>query len=268
MGDHDRGLAFDLSTLLGRRSVLGLLGGAALAGLVGCSGEEGPTAGPGSEAPPPPGRPGGRTTAPEGEIPDETAGPYPADGSNGPDVLSRSGIVRSDIRSSFGGATGRAEGVPLTVELALADGGSPLAGAAVYLWHCDREGRYSLYSEGVTEENYLRGVQEADKEGKVRFTSIFPACYPGRWPHIHFEVYESLKSATRSGTPVKTTQLAFPRDVCEAVYATEGYSRSADELSGLSLETDNVFSDGHELQLATVTGSAAGGYKAVLTVPL
>jgi protocatechuate 3,4-dioxygenase beta subunit len=43
--------------------------------------------------------------------------------------------------------------VPLTVRLRVldvADGGSagPFAGAAVYLWHCDREGRYSLYSDG------------------------------------------------------------------------------------------------------------------------
>lgn len=276
MSDHDRGLAFDMSTLLGRRSMLGLLGGAALAGLVGCASDgtavtstatEGAGGGPeGGMAPPPDGA-GGETT-PEGEIPNETAGPYPGDGSNGPNVLTQSGIVRSDIRSSFGTATGTAEGVPLTLELTLADNGSPLAGAAVYLWHCDREGRYSLYSEGVTSENYLRGVQEADKNGKVTFTSIFPACYTGRWPHIHFEVYDSLDSATTPGTPTKTTQLAFPEDVCDKVYAEDGYSQSVRNLSELSLETDNIFSDGHDLQLATVTGSVSRGYKAVLPVPL
>ena len=37
------------------------------------------------------------------KIPSETGGPYPGDGSNGPNVLVMSGIVRSDIRSSFGG---------------------------------------------------------------------------------------------------------------------------------------------------------------------
>ncbi|GAB2812070.1 hypothetical protein GCM10022221_06980 [Actinocorallia aurea] len=269
--DHDRGLAFDLSTLLARRDVLGLIGGAALAGLVGCSGEAkssatasaAPGGGPGGQAPPP----GGEST-PEGEIPGETAGPYPGDGSNGPNVLTRSGIVRSDIRSGFGTATGTAEGVPLTIELTLTDDGAALAGAAVYLWHCDRDGNYSLYSEGVTGENYLRGVQEADKKGKVRFTSIFPACYSGRWPHIHFEVYDSLKSATAPGTPVKTTQLAFPEAVCDTVYATDGYSASIANLSQVSLDTDNVFSDGHDLQLATVTGSVSKGYKAALPVPL
>jgi len=178
--------------------------------------------------------------------------------------------VRSDITRSLDGGT-TVDGVPLDLTFSLTDmanDDAPFEGAAVYAWQCDAQGLYSMYSEGIEDETYLRGIQVADADGVVSFSTIVPGCYPGRWPHIHFEVYESLKSATRSGTPVKTTQLAFPRDVCEAVYATEGYSRSADELSGLSLETDNVFSDGHELQLATVTGSAAGGYKAVLTVPL
>src|SRR6185369_8421063 len=54
-------------------------------------------------------------------IPEETAGPYPGDGTNGPDALTQPGIVRSDIRSSVpaGGAT--AEGVPLTITIALSD---------------------------------------------------------------------------------------------------------------------------------------------------
>ena len=94
------------------------------------------------------------------KIPEETAGPFPADGSNGPDVLSEAGVVRADIRPSFAGLSGMAPGVPLTVNLRLVDlqnGCAPAAGLAVYVWHCDREGRYSLYNRGVTEQNYLRG---------------------------------------------------------------------------------------------------------------
>src|SRR5262245_33798282 len=46
-------------------------------------------------------------------IPSETAGPYPGDGTNGPNVLTQSGIVRSDIRASFGSAgTTVAPGTP------------------------------------------------------------------------------------------------------------------------------------------------------------
>jgi len=266
--DHDRGLAFDLPRLLDRRGLLGLLGGAALLGAVGCGNDDrsaattSPTAPGGPGVPPPP-----RASA-DGEIPDETAGPYPGDGSNGPNVLTESGVVRSDIRSSFGSATGTAQGVPLTVELTVTDGGTPSKGAAVYLWHCDREGRYSLYSEGVTAENYLRGVQEAGADGKVRFTTVFPGAYAGRWPHIHFEVYATLKDATSASEGVKTTQLAFPEDVCKKVYATSGYERSITNLSGSSLETDNVFSDGHTSQLAALTGNTRTGYTARLAVPV
>ena len=53
-------------------------------------------------------------------VPDETGGPYPGDGSNGVDVVDDSGIVRSDIRSTFGSATTTtADGVPLTIRLTL-----------------------------------------------------------------------------------------------------------------------------------------------------
>ncbi len=109
------------------------------------------------------------------EIPDETAGPSPGDGSNGPDVLEQSGIVRSDLRSSFGDAGGTAEGVPMTLELTVADlaaGGVPFAGVAVYVWHCDREGRYSMYSDGVSDQNYLRGVQIADDGGASQLGAV------------------------------------------------------------------------------------------------
>lgn len=178
-------------------------------------------------------------------------------------VLTESGVVRSDIRSSFGS--------PLTVTLTILDvanGCAPLPGAAVYLWHCDREGRYSLYSNGVEDQNYLRGVQAADSEGVVTFTSIFPAAYSGRWPHIHFEVYPSVEEATSAGTKLVTSQLAFPANVCEAVYATDGYEQSVRNLAQTSLDNDNVFSDGYSRQLATVTGDPTAGYVATLAVPV
>ena len=115
--------------------------------------------------------------------------------------------------------------------LDVAGGGSPLAGAAVYVWHCDIDGQYSMYGQGVAGENYLRGVQESDKDGKVAFTSIFPAAYSGRWPHIHFEVYESVDAAASAGAKLKTSQIALPAETCELVYATEGYELSADSLA-------------------------------------
>jgi len=263
----DQGLAFDVATLLGRRQVLRVLGlGAVTAGLAACgSSTSGSTASTGSAA--------ATTTAGTAalaEIPEETAGPYPGDGSNGPDVLAESGVVRSDIRSSFGDMSGTAEGVPMTLQLTIADlanGGIPFAGVAVYVWHCTREGGYSLYSDGVTDQNFLRGVQIADSSGTVSFTSIFPACYTGRWPHIHFEVYPDQASITDSANAIATSQVALPQDVCEAVYAVDGYESSVRNLAAVSLDGDNVFGDdGGASQLATVTGDVTSGYRVVLAV--
>ena len=137
-------------------------------------------------------------------IPEETAGPYPGDGTNTANgsvvnVLTQSGVLRSDIRSSFGTLSGTAGGVPLTVALKLVNSANScanLTGYAVYLWHCTREGEYSLYAATLGNQNYLRGVQVSDSSGLVSFTTIFPGCYSGRWPHIHFEVYQSLALAT------------------------------------------------------------------------
>jgi protocatechuate 3,4-dioxygenase beta subunit len=205
-------------------------------------------------------------------IPEETAGPFPGDGSNGLDVLSQDGVVRSDIRSSFGTSTTVAAGVPLAIKLTIQDAGgdcAPLAGAAVYLWHCDRDGGYSLYSQAVADENYLRGVQEADDSGLVTFQSIFPACYPGRWPHIHFEVYPSLELATDEANKIATSQIALPEDASNLVFATDGYSQSIQNLSQLSLATDNVFrDDGAAQQLGTVTGDVAGGLTVTAVIPV
>ncbi len=202
-------------------------------------------------------------------IPEETAGPYPGDGSNGPNALAISGIVRGDIRASLGGSSAAAAGVLLTITLTLVDpvsGCAPVVGAAVYLWHCDALGRYSLYSSGVTDQSWLRGVQATDASGQVRFTTIFPGCYSRRWPHAHFEIYPSLAAATSSANKRATSQLAFPQASCAEVYATSAYAGSAANLARVSLATDNVFSDGATLETPTVSGSVNAGYEASLTV--
>ena len=207
------------------------------------------------------------------QIPSETAGPYPADGSTASsqnlNVLTRSGIVRNDIRPSLN-TSNVAAGMPCTVELSLVNinaNCAPLAGYAVYIWHCTNDGKYSMYSSGITNEDYLRGVQASDSNGKVTFTTIFPGCYAGRWPHIHFEVYPSLALATGPSNIVNTSQLALPEASCNEVYATTGYSASVQNLAQLDIETDNVFgNDDGVLQIATVTGNTGTGYTAKLSV--
>jgi protocatechuate 3,4-dioxygenase beta subunit len=268
--NHDRGLDYDLPRLLDRRGLLKLVGGAGLAsaGLIPLAACAEATTQGGS---PPGGGPDGGPAQPNqtsdmanGEIPEETSGPFPGDGSNGPNVLAESGIVRSDIRSSFGSSTTTAEGVLLKITMTInefAKDEAPLVGGAVYVWHCDREGRYSLYSQGATEENYLRGVQETDDRGQVSFTTIFPACYSGRWPHIHFEVYPSLAKATNSANKIATSQMALPEAASRAVYATTGYEQSVRNLSRVTLDSDNVFSDGYDLQMPTATGDVTRSYQ-------
>jgi protocatechuate 3,4-dioxygenase beta subunit len=251
---HDKGLSFDLGTMT-RRRMLAAVGGAGALALAGGSllGGAGPAA-----------------AACAAEVESETGGPFPADGSNGPDVRTQSGIVRSDIRPSFGSSTTVAPGVPLQFSLVVQNLSCvPVAGAAVYVWHCDRAGRYSLYSSGVTNENYLRGIQVADATGTVTFTSIFPACYTGRWPHIHFEVYSSLASATSGAGPIrKTSQIALPEAVADLVYATAtGYQQSVTNMSRITLASDMVFGDDLAArEMATVTGSVTAGYVATLPI--
>lgn len=251
---HDLGFAHDLPRMIGRRRLLALMGGMGLVGLAG-----GPVAALDCVA-----------------LPWETAGPYPADGSNVKDgqvvnALTQEGVIRQDIRTSFGTLTQVADGLQLDLELTLvnADGCTPLEGHALYLWHCDTTGNYSLYD--ITDANYLRGVGVADAEGKVRFTTIFPGCYDGRWPHIHFEVFESIEAAVSGEASVLTAQIALPESDCADVYAADArYSNGTVNLGRISIATDNVFSDNSADQIAqqtpVLTGDPQAGYSGAVTI--
>ena len=251
--DHGDGLHEDLVRLASRRDALKVFGAGGAAAILA-------TLGIGTA----------QAKTPTGTVPGETAGPYPGDGSNGPDVLDDSGIVRHDIRRSFGSSRTLATGVPLRVNLTVtdaSDGYAPLSGLAVYLWHCDRLGRYSMYSSAIAGENYLRGIAKTDGDGTAWFRTVFPACYDGRWPHLHFEVYKSVATAVANGPIVKTSQIALPAAACKKVYASSRYAGSAANLARTSLSSDNVFGDDRAIhQLATVTGSVKEGVVANLTI--
>ncbi len=270
-------------TTLGRRRLLQLVGGAGLLAVVGCASNGAKGSGSSTAASSTSGSSASTaasaaststtaaaTTAADIEtIPEETAGPFPGDGSNGVNVLTQAGVVRRDIRSSFGSGSAVAAGVPVTLKLTVLDtskSGTPMSGAAVYVWHCDRDGNYSLYAQSLTKENYLRGVQPTDASGTATFTTIYPACYSGRWPHIHFEVYPDVATATKAGAKLATSQIALPKDVSTQVYATSGYSQSVTNLSRVSLSTDMVFSDGADLETPKVTGRVSDGYVVTMNV--
>ncbi|NBZ86507.1 hypothetical protein [Stagnihabitans tardus] len=268
MHDDDEGLARDLPRLMGRRgvvlSLLGLgLGGYALAQALPPSDSEANVFGTGAD--------GGQCL----KTPAETNGPYPADGSNSRegqvvDVLKQQSVMRDDIRTSFGDLDGAAEGIPLELEIALisVDGCKPLGGHAIYLWHADAEGRYSLYD--LPERNYLRGVVLTDASGVARVTTIVPGCYDGRWPHIHFEVFASAEAAVAGGA-LLTSQMALPEATCREAYADARYPASLRNLDRTSLDGDNVFGDNTPEQVAqqllTMTRTATG-YAAKVTVGL
>ena len=250
LADPDADLGATLRLMNERRRALALLGGAGLGALL------------------------PRSLLACTLIPQETEGPYPGDGTNGPNALTTSGIVRSDIRTSVGITNpATATGTPLTFTLqflSTTESCGFVEGLAVYVWHCDAQGRYSLYSQGVTNQNYLRGVQASDASGRVTFTTIFPGCYSGRWPHIHFEVFASLADATSGRNAGRISQLAMPQSACSTVYAQSSlYPGSANNLSHITLSSDNVFGDdGGAHQVATVSGNNSDGYTAFLEVGL
>ncbi|KRA82787.1 intradiol ring-cleavage dioxygenase [Altererythrobacter sp. Root672] len=208
--------------------------------------------------------------------PTETRGPFPADGSNGGarpiNVLDLDGVARRDIRSGFAGMGGTAEGVPLELEIELVGSGcGALPGHAVYLWQNDAEGAYSLYN--LAETNYLRGLQPSDAGGRVRFTSIIPGCYGGRYPHCHFEVFESAQAAIGGARPLLVSQLAFPDAECRAIYGGDGrYGDSLRNLERLPIGRDFVFGDsdpaGQQRQTLKLTGDLTRGYQGTAVVGL
>ncbi|USX46020.1 3,4-dioxygenase subunit beta [Dietzia kunjamensis] len=265
----DQGAGFDAKTLVTRRRMLGLVGaGVGAVTLAACYPGSSSSSSTGSVS-------GSTTTTASGssiaEIPEETNGPYPADGTNGVNVLQESGIVRSDLTSSLDGGT-TVEGVPFELTFVVTDmanGNVPFAGAAVYAWQCDAQGLYSMYSQGAEDETYLRGIQVADTNGELTFKTIVPGCYTGRWTHIHFEVYPDEQSATEVANVIATSQLAFPPDMLTDIYALDAYAGSAKNLAGVgtAISDDGIFAEGDwNLQVPTITGDITSGYVGKLAI--
>ena len=271
--EHDLGLQHDLGTLerrgarrgMGRRGVLGVLGGLGVVRggrlrerrLHGDSADLGHDVAPAGRAAAvgPDGGPGGRWAATprvevaDGEIPEETAGPYPGDGSNGPNVLTESGVVRSDITDAASArASGVAEGVPLTVRLKVYDlTGDDVDGR----WPARRSTPGTATADGATrcttatavDENYLRGVQEADADGWVEFTTHLPGLLRRS---LAARALRGLRVARR-GDRAPPTSCAPPsspsrRTSATSVYATEGYEASVANLRAASASTPTASS--------------------------
>ena len=271
--DHDLGLPHDLGRLLSRRTALTLLGAAATAGLAGCDylpfvgRAEAEIVGKGAD--------GVECVV----HPRETAGPFPADGSNRAhgtlaNVLVDSGIVRADMRPNLDNSGAPAAGVELKFTLNLVDVSrscAPLKDHAIYLWHCDAAGKYSIYD--LPNATYLRAVGVTDAKGQMTLSTIVPGCYMGRYPHFHFEVYPSLAKATDYRNRLLTSQLAIPGDVCTAVYnSVPAYKASIAAFAKSPLERDGIFRDNTPKQLAAqtlaMTKAPDGSYNGTVTIGL
>ncbi|TAE85157.1 MAG: hypothetical protein EAY81_06765 [Bacteroidetes bacterium] len=185
-------------------------------------------------------------------IPTETAGPFPLD------LSENTAFFRTDIRESK-------TGVQLNLKLKVIGNTNclPLQNVRVNIWHCDKDGLYSGYSQtnnqGQAGLTYLRGYQFTDVNGEVNFTTILPGWYTGRICHIHFQVYVSSSYSAIS-------QLTFDIPTKNAIYADNAtiYAKGADPLT---LNSDNIFADGYEYQIATLTPSTSNaGYDSYLEV--
>src|SRR5581483_2300256 len=169
---------------LSRRRLLGWMGAAVAAPLVGCArGQAGEVA---AASP-------ADTAAPSCVVrPQQTAGPYFVDEK----------LNRSDIRTDPTDGVVR-QGLPLRVVMRVSQmttgACAPLAGAIVDLWQCDAVGVYSDVrdEDGLFDtrgKKFLRGYQVTDATGKAEFLTIYPGWYPGRTVHIHFKIRTDFQS--------------------------------------------------------------------------
>lgn len=175
--------------------------------------------------------------------PSETDGPFP--------IKTPADWVRENI-------VGNRIGIPLRINFTIQNTNNNCAGlegVLVDIWQCDSKGNYSEYDGQIdgnfTSEHFLRGRQTTDANGMASFISIYPGWYPGRAPHLHVEV----KSST--GSSLLITQVAFPEDISNTVYATSEYNGNFDT----SNSSDGEFSNSLSRNMAdSVTGNTTDGY--------
>lgn len=235
---------------LTRRAALRLLGGAGTLAL----------AAPGrpasaSPAPLPPATSHAATAASHGSrLPltaQETAGPFPLLALLGNPLLQRQDMTE-----------GR-PGLPLRLFLTLEHPDhSAVAGAAVYVWHCDKDGVYSGYPEQTGDadsrgQSFLRAIQVSDHRGRVRFDTIYPGWYEGRITHVHVQVYLHDRLSVQA---ICTTQLAFPQAVTRAVYASPLYRAHGQNTSVTGFADDMVFCDGTSTEMLDISGDVTEGF--------
>lgn len=124
-------------------------------------------------------------------------------------------LVRTNIRDKQPGAP-----LDLNIQIVRADDCAILENARVDIWHANAIGLYSGYTnqngvgigvESARGQQYLRGTQFTDDQGRVTFQTVYPSWYYGRTPHVHFKIFLNDKEVVAS-------QIYFPDDVSDEVF--------------------------------------------------
>lgn len=207
-----------------------------------------------------------------------TRGPYFVDNQSDANIpnddVDHAITERSDIRSDTKGSSGTESGLPLylTINVSSYSSGTctPIANAQVHIWHCNAQGVYSDVQAGsndngadLTGENFLRGYQTSDTNGKVSFTTIYPGWYSGRTVHIHVKV--RIFDSSGNVTTEATTQLFFDDTVSDSVYsANSDYSRSGtrDVLNS----SDSIYGEESPALLVSLTGSSQTSFAGTISI--
>ena len=238
---------------LSRRDVLGMLGAAATAPLVGSVQASSDLPAPVRRAPAAMARPSCVVR------PQQTEGPYFVDAQ----------LLRSDIRSDPSDGAIK-DGVPLRLEFRVArvdeNTCAPLPDAVVDVWQCDAQGTYSAVRDrrsDTREQTFLRGHQVTDENGVARFVTIFPGWYRGRTVHIHFKI--RTDPAASRGYEF-TSQLYFEEDVTDQVAATASYA--VNTMRRVKNSTDGIYRRGGDQLMLTLTPDEEVGFAGVFEIGL
>jgi protocatechuate 3,4-dioxygenase beta subunit len=239
---------------INRRDMLGLMGAAATATLVGCGGPGGPY-GPYTQ----------QTIAGCLVSPEQTEGPFFVD-----EKLNRSDLRVDPANGSV------SPGVPLLLVLHVSqvanNSCTPVPGVTVDVWHCDALGSYSDVRDnaggaGDTRgKKYLRGYQLTDGQGKVEFQTIYPGWYQGRNVHVHYKIRPNPSSVVGDVKQWEfTSQLFFDEAITDQVHAQPPYARKGRRDTTNS--SDGIYSrGGSDLMLAL--SKNAKGYNGTYNVAM